>query len=234
MIIEEIYEWAKAHDCLNLELKARDFYGNYKRVISAALHIEDKAIYIDTTDDDNSTDDNVADDCKPYTYIDILGRLFVKEAKEFIGKYVYIADTPLQCLNAANKNNTNYLHKLIGVDDLAPNPYCYQVNGRYVYKPYFIPKIEGSIEHVPFKNLEEFIEAYEKHTKQLKPYGLWIKQKVEEKTFFRFKLITEIFPRGVTVAEDGYIIIWGGLLKDFVFEDGSPCGKRVNIDPLEK
>lgn len=235
MIIEEIYEWAKSHDCLNLELKARDFYGNYKRVISAALHIEDKAIYIDTTDDDNATDDNVADDCKPYTYIDILGRLFVKEAKEFIGKYVYIADTPLQCLNAANKNDTNYLHKLIGVDDLAPNPYCYQVNGRYVYKPYFIPKIEGSIEHVPFKNLKEFIESYKKHTQQLKPYGFWIKKKTNEVISCQVRLITEIYTGGVTVAgEEEYLITWGGLLKCFAFEDGSPCGKQVNITPLEK
>lgn len=235
MIIEEIYEWAKSHDCLNLELKARDFYGNYQRVNSAALIIKDKALCINVTDDSNvADDDNAADDYQAYTYIDIISRPFVEEAKEFIGKYVYIADSPLECLNAANKNNTNYLHKLIGVDDLAPNPYCYQVNGRYVYKPYFIPKIDGPIEYVPFENFKEFLEAYEKHTKQLKPYGLWIKQKVEGEAFFRIKLITELFPRGVTVAEDGYIIIWGGLLKDFVFEDGSPCGKRVNIDPLEK
>lgn len=229
MIIEEIYEWAKAHDCLNLELKARDFYGNYQRVNSAALIIKDKAICIDVTDD------SVTDDYKAYTYIDIISRPLVKEAKEFIGKYVYIADSPLQCLNAANKNNTNYLHKLIGVDELAPNPYYYQVNGRYVYKPYFIPKIEGPIKNVPFENLREFIEAYEKHTQQLKPYGFWIKKKANEVVSCQTRLITEIYAGGVTVAgEEEYFITWGGLLKCFAFEDGSPCGRRVNINPLEK
>lgn len=235
MIIEEIYEWAKSHDCLNLELKARDFFGNFKRVNSAALNIRGKSICIDTTDDDNATDDNVADDYEAYTYIDILSRLFVKEAKEFIGKYVYIADTPLACLNAANKNDTNYLHKLIGVDDLAPNPYCYQVNGRYIYKPYIIPKIDGPIEYVPFKNFKEFLEAYEKHTKQLKPYGLWIKKEVDEVDSCHARLITEIYIGGVTINEEkDYFITWGGLLKCFAFEDGSPCGKQVNITPSEK
>ena len=127
------------------------------------------------------------------------------------------------------------MHKLIGIDKSALNPYCYQVNGRKVYKPYFIPKIDGPIEYVPFENFGEFLEAYEKHTKQLKPYGLWIKKKVSKAVpAFRIKLITEVYRIGVTVSDEKYVTIWGGLLKDFVFEDGSPCGKRVNIDPLEK
>lgn len=47
MTIEDLYKWGKTHDCLSLELKARDFYGNYHRVNSDALNIIKNTICID-------------------------------------------------------------------------------------------------------------------------------------------------------------------------------------------
>lgn len=47
MTIQDLYEWGKTHDCLNLELKARDFYGKYHRVNSEALNIIKNTICID-------------------------------------------------------------------------------------------------------------------------------------------------------------------------------------------
>ena len=46
MTIQDLYEWAKTNDCLNLEVKARDFYGDYHRVNSDALNIIKNTICI--------------------------------------------------------------------------------------------------------------------------------------------------------------------------------------------
>ena len=52
MTIEDLFEWGKTHDCLNLELKARDFYGNYHRINSDALKIIKNTIYITSKEED--------------------------------------------------------------------------------------------------------------------------------------------------------------------------------------
>lgn len=58
-----------------------------------------------------------------YTYKDIIIDPTSEEAKSYIGKEVYYANTPMECLARANRDNTHFLTRLNNINDEFPMPF---------------------------------------------------------------------------------------------------------------
>lgn len=187
-----------------------------------------------------------------YTYKDIIIDPDSEEAKNAIGKEVYFADTPASCLNAAKNNNKAYLGYLKKLD-LGDEEQPFYVNEFVVSAPsswtcIIVKKEEPKPKYVPFKNAEEFLNAYDytNHSvengsvenKLINYGGIWLKDK-ETDAFF---MVTEIWDEGVVIGDskiktikngdDEYFTMndvtnWRELLRDYIFLYGSPCGKEV-------
>lgn len=156
-----------------------------------------------------------------YTWDDVIFDPTSKKANNCIGKVCYFADTPKQCLERANNNSDMFslILRKINLNDELPF-----MSDKLFAGVCIILKKEEPKEYVPFKDIDEFITEYEKHTQKLKPYGFWVKQKVVNQTY-RIELITGIFLDGIFLNKDNYLTSWSGLLNYFVFEDNTPCGK---------
>lgn len=158
-----------------------------------------------------------------YSYKDVIFDPTSEDVKNYIGKKVYFADNPKACLDAANNNNIELLGTLNNIYPCDAHPF-YIDTIRYCHYSCIILKKEEPKEYVPFKDIDEFIAEYEKHTQKLKPYGFWIKQKVVNQTY-RIESITGIFLDGVFLNKDNYLTSWSRILNYYVFEDNTPCGK---------
>ena len=161
-----------------------------------------------------------------YTYKDIIIDPTSEEAKNCIGKEVYCADSPHYCLEKANGNevdDTFYILQKILPDD--NYPFCLGENAEYKHCC-IIPKKEEH-EYIPFSNKEEFLSAYEEHTKSMKKYGIWIFHKMSGKDDIISCLITEMWDDGLIIGSAAVRTLWKYILESFVFEDGTPCGKEI-------
>ena len=58
-----------------------------------------------------------------YTYNNVIIDPTSKKAKSCIGKEVYYANTPMECLSRANRDNTNFLTRLNNINDEFPKPF---------------------------------------------------------------------------------------------------------------
>ena len=74
---------------------------------------------------------------------------------------------------------------------------------------------------------EEFLSAYEEHTKSMKKYGIWLFQKMFNIDAIIPCLVTEMWCDGVIIGSARARTIWKYILESFVFEDGTPCGKEI-------
>ena len=162
-----------------------------------------------------------------YTWEDIIIDPTSEKAKACIGKEVYCADSPHYCLEKANGNEVD--HTVYILQSIIPDnnyPFRLGENGEYEHCC-IIPKKEEH-EYVPFSNKEEFLSAYEEHTKNMKKYGIWIFQKMCGIDAIISCLVTEMWCDGVIIGSARARTIWKYLLECFVFEDGTPCGKENN------
>ena len=165
-----------------------------------------------------------------------------------IGKKVYCSLDINLLLNRANDNE--YEMTLTQVEDVDSEPFTVMNTDGTEYDADFIiiKKEEPKPEYIPFENAEEFLNAYDcanysvksgtVENKLLNYGGIWLKDKETDAWF----MITEIWDEGVVIGDskiktikngdDEYFTMndvtdWCELLREYVFLDGSPCGKEV-------
>lgn len=169
-----------------------------------------------------------------YTYKDIIIDPTSEEAKNCIGKEVYCADSPHYCLEKANGNEVD--HTVYILQSIIPDnnyPFRLGKNAEYEHCCIIHKKEESQKDehkkYVPFSNKEEFLSAYEEHTKSMKKYGIWIFNKKKEIDNIIPCLITEMWSNGLIIGGAAVRTLWKYILEGFVFEDGTPCGNEINI-----
>lgn len=158
-----------------------------------------------------------------YTYKDIIINPNSEEAMACIGKEIYFHDSPNACLYYANTGNNAQCGILRETKIDSFCPFVIEKNGSRHWGC-IIPKKEEH-EYVPFLNKEEFLSAYEEHTKSMKKYGIWIFNNINGIDYLIACLITEIWNDGIVIGSASGRTLWKYLLDSFVFEDGTPCGK---------
>lgn len=158
-----------------------------------------------------------------YTYKDVIIDPTSEEAKNCIGKMVYHADSPSQCLSFANGGGSNHCGILKKTTPYMNRPFMFNTEWGCI-----IPKKEEpKPEYIPFSNPDEFIDAYISNLDKrmgigaihkLDKFGMWIKYKDD------YVLVTYIEQSGINsgteLASD-----WQDLYDNYTFLDGTPCGK---------
>ena len=161
-----------------------------------------------------------------YTWDDIIINPNTEEAKNCIGKEVYYSDNPNLCLSYANNSNDNFCGIIREIKTGVRNPFV--LKGSVIKWTCIIRKKEETHkEYVPFLNKEEFLSAYEEHTNSMKKYGIWIFRKMSGKDDIIPCLITEMWSNGLIIGCAAIRTLWKYILEGFVFEDGTPCGKKI-------
>lgn len=150
--------------------------------------------------------------------------------ERLIEKKVYYGTAPLDCLKRANKDYEVGILREIRKDCLCP--FLVEVpNGMIFNYVCIIPKKEESKpKYVPFQDGREFFNYYlsaesrlEKEDYFLSNHGIWLMD-CENGDYF---MVTEIWNDGVVLGSNQTTTHWDDLLEDFIFLDGSPCGKLM-------
>lgn len=162
-----------------------------------------------------------------YTYKDIIIDPNSEEAKNAIGEGCYFGSNPKTVLDFANCNEKKFLRVLECIKPEEDNPF-YDYN--YGFPCIILKKEEPKPSCIPFENGREFFNSYlsvesrlEKEDYFLSNHGIWLMD-CENGDYF---LVTEIWGDGVVLGSNQETTHWDDLLEDFIFLDGSPCGKEV-------
>lgn len=164
-----------------------------------------------------------------YTYKDIIIDPISEEAKNAIGEGCYFGSNPKTVLDFANCNEKKFLRVLECIKPEEDNPF-YDYN--YGFPCIIVKKEEPKPKpkYVPFENVTEFLDAYRnapgclnEEDYFLSNHGIWLMD-CENGDYF---LVTEIWGDGVVLGSNQTTTHWDDLLEDFIFLDGSPCGKEV-------
>ena len=165
-----------------------------------------------------------------YTFENLIMNPETPGLESLIGKKVYSGTAPLDCLKRANKDYEVGILREIRKDCLCP--FLVEVpNGMIFNYVCIIPKKEEQkSKYVPFQDGREFFNSYlsvesrlEKEDYFLSNHGIWLMD-CENGDYF---LVTEIWGDGVVLGSNQTTTHWDDLLEDFIFLDGSPCGKEV-------
>ena len=162
-----------------------------------------------------------------YTYKDIIIDPISEEAKNAIGEGCYFGSNPKTVLDFANCNEKKFLRVLECIKPEEDNPF-YDYN--YGFPCIIVKKEEPKPKYVQFQDGREFFNSYlsvesrlEKEDYFLSNHGIWLMD-CENGYYF---LVTEIWGDGVVLGSNQTTTHWDDLLEDFIFLDGSPCGKEV-------
>ena len=163
-----------------------------------------------------------------YTYEDIIMDPKDPRLEGAIGKECYFSDYPKKLLNSAIYNLPEYLDYLT---DIRKEGVCTFVDKKGTkWASIIIKKEESKPKHVQFQDGREFFNSYlsvesrlEKEDYFLSNHGIWLMD-CENGDYF---LVTEIWGDGVVLGSNQTTTHWDDLLEDFIFLDGSPCGKEV-------
>ena len=160
-----------------------------------------------------------------YTYNDIIIDPESEEAKNAIGKEVYYTNWPMDLLKFAIEDKDK------GILTIASG-LGFLVNDTF-WQCIIVKKEDPKPKYVPFESAGEFTDAYDcanysvkngtVENKLLSYGGVWLKGKVSG----FYYMVAEIRSDGVVLAGDQDVIFWSELLKDYVFIDGSPCGRLM-------
>ena len=160
-----------------------------------------------------------------YTYKDIIIDPTSEEAKNAIGKKCYMYDSPTMLLKMANSNDGARTLESIDESD-------YPFNDKECGNEWtciIVKKEEPKPEYIPFQDGREFFNSYlsvesrlEKEDYFLSNHGIWLMD-CENGDYF---LVTEIWGDGVVLGSNQTTTHWDDLLEEFIFLDGSPCGKE--------
>ena len=165
-----------------------------------------------------------------YTFENLIMNPETPGLESLIGKKVYSGTAPLDCLKRANKDYEVGILREIRKDCLCP--FLVEVpNGMIFNYVCIIPKKEEQkSKYVPFQDGREFFNSYlsvesrlEKEDYFLSNHGIWLMD-CENGDYF---LVTEIWGDGVVLGSNQTTTHWDDLLEEFIFLDGSPCGKEV-------
>ena len=170
-----------------------------------------------------------------YTYNDIIMDPEDPRLEGAIGKECYFSDYPKKLLNSAIYNLPEYLDYLT---DIRKEGVCTFVDKKGTKWASIIIKKEESKpkpKYVPFENATEFLDAYRnapgclnEEDYFLSNHGIWLMD-CENGDYF---LVTEIWGDGVVLGSNQETTHWDDLLEDFIFLDGSPCGKLMEVKDL--
>ena len=162
-----------------------------------------------------------------YTYGDIIINPYSDEAKSCIDKKIYFADSLVDCLAYANRNDGYFLATLKEINPSDTFPFKFDTGDslNLAFECMFIIPQKEEPKYVPFKNREEFLNAFKDNTPIMHVYGLWIYEKIGEFDENVPRLITEMWGDGVVIGSDNHTTTWKELLERFVFENNEPCGK---------
>lgn len=184
-----------------------------------------------------------------YVFEDLIINPETPNLENLIGKEVYFNDVPTYCIRNANDNYMVGI--LMGVHKGESAPFYVEApSGCMLNYACIIPKKEESEpEYAPFENAEEFLDAYcHNETKKLDGIyhylatrGIWLEGRGGD----AYYMVVEIWDDGVvlgdnkmetTKASSGkYFTInstteWDELFENYVFLDGSPCGKLIEAE----
>ena len=161
-----------------------------------------------------------------YTYKDIIIDPTSEEAKNAIGKKCYMYDSPTMLLKMANSNDGARTLESIDESDYPFNDKEFGSEWTCI----IVKKEEPKPEYIPFQDGREFFNSYlsvesrlEKEDYFLSNHGIWLMD-CENGDYF---LVTEIWGDGVVLGSNQTTTHWDDLLEEFIFLDGSPCGKEV-------
>ena len=161
-----------------------------------------------------------------YTYKGIIVDPTSEEAKNAIGKKCYMYDSPTMLLKMANSNDGARTLESIDESDYPFNDKEFGSEWTCI----IVKKEEPKPKYVPFQDGREFFNSYlsvesrlEKEDYFLSNHGIWLMD-CENGDYF---LVTEIWGDGVVLGSNQTTTHWDDLLEDFIFLDGSPCGKEV-------
>ena len=166
-----------------------------------------------------------------YTYSNIIIDPTKEGIESLIGKEVYFHNNPSLCLDYANKKSTDHLGVLAKIRKNSAVPFTIK-QGCTVneYTCIIVKKEEPKPEYIPFQDGREFFNSYlsiesrlEKEDYFLSNHGIWLMD-CENGDYF---LVTEIWGDGVVLGSNQETTHWDDLLEDFIFLDGSPCGKLM-------
>ena len=166
-----------------------------------------------------------------YTYKDIIIDPTSKEAKNAIGKKCYMYDSPTMLLKMANSDDDARTLESIDESDYPFNDKEFGSEWTCI----IVKKEEPKPKHVQFQDGREFFNSYlsvesrlEKEDYFLSNHGIWLMD-CENGDYF---LVTEIWGDGVVLGSNQETTHWDDLLEDFIFLDGSPCGKLMEVKDL--
>lgn len=170
-----------------------------------------------------------------YTYENIIFNPTSKEANDCVGKVVYFANSPTDCLNYANDDNENYCGTLNNIKVGGSSPFIiisHDSDCAIHMAASIILKRESEPEYVPFKSADEFLTAYlekcdhvvNKDGDTLSYHGIWLKHEYID--YYDYYSVTEIRNKvGLVIGGDADATSWERVLKIYEFLDGTPCGK---------
>lgn len=165
-----------------------------------------------------------------YTFEDLIINPETPGLEDLIGREVYFNDVPLTCLTYANENRS--IGILREVRKGSDYPFRVETSEESTLNfACIIPKKEEpKPEYIPFKSMEEFVERYTEVKEgvefnsfedNLLQCGMWLQDKEMEAKW----MVTEIWNDGVILGSNQSVIAWGELLKDYIFLDGTLCGR---------
>lgn len=164
-----------------------------------------------------------------YTYKDVIIDPASDEARNCIGKMVYYADSPTQCLKYANyRYNGAPCSILQEITTCTSYPFITKNSAGGCIIP---KKEEPNTEYISFEDKEEFLNHYAYHNDKLTESslayqissfgGIFLKDKDSDDYF----MVTEISKYGVVIGNNHLATTWEDILGGYLFLDGTPCGK---------
>ena len=163
-----------------------------------------------------------------YTYEDIIMDPEDPRLEGAIGKLCYFSDYPKNALYYARNNST--VDRLKSINKESACPFVDEHKASWAVAIIKKEEPKPKPKYVPFENVTEFLDAYRnapgclnEEDYFLSNYGIWLMD-CENGDYF---LVTEIWGDGVVLGSNQETTRWDDLLEDFIFLDGSPCGKEV-------
>ena len=171
-----------------------------------------------------------------YTFKDLIIDPETSGLEDLIGKEVYSDNTPLGCLQRANKSYGVGILREIRKDDYRPFYVEYPNGMMLTFICMIIKKEKSKPEYTPFKSMEEFVKKYEEvrdivafgsFEDSLFRCGLWLKTYDFNTEKPMYAHVSRITCEGIQIS-DNFFITWEDLLSQgFLFLNDTPCGRLV-------
>lgn len=113
----------------------------------------------------------------------------------------------------------NYVGSFYEITEICPDGI--ELDSEYIFPYFVLEKVSDG--YVPFNSSEEFLVGYSSQFKDdpdMLTSAIWLKS-----VSGVYSLVTEIWSDGVVIGNDEGITSWEDLLEDWVFLNGTPCGK---------